>query len=203
MNKKFIAILFISLNIFFYNQNSVLGNGGYGGVCSTGGTNLRPTYNNWWDMGENNETTVTPPSNNEVTVHQSSKLTEILTKYCVPSSIEGCTTASQATFISAKTRCDCLGKDGTHKNWTFYDTETRYCQDCIYGSFTTEASHNDRESCEPIKCPEGYVAQLITVDTDTKTGCPSGFALKEITVSVGCGTGFKLQSYDTDKKIFK
>ena len=194
MNKKFSTILFISLNIFFYNQNSVLGNGGYGGVCSTGGTNSRPTYNNWWDIGGNSETTVT----------QTSRLTQILSKYCVPSSIEGCTTASQATFISAKTRCDCLGGGNSHQNWTFYDTTTRYCQDCIYGSFTTEASHNDRESCEPIKCPEGYVAKCIgegcPPGSQTYTSCPTGYVLKEI--KNNCGTGFKLKTYNTKTETF-
>ena len=139
---------------------------------------------------------------------KSATLTEILAKYCVPKGGDSAVTKlacdNKATYtqINGESRCDCLGKDGEHKNWTFYDTETRYCNDCYDGSFTTLEAHTNRESCEPIKCPEGYVAQLITVDTDTKTGCPSGFALKEITVSVGCGTGFKLKTYNTKTQTF-
>ena len=142
---------------------------------------------------------------------KSATLTEILAKYCVPKGGDSAVTKlacdNKATYTQIndkESRCDCLGVDGAHKNWTFYDTTTRYCQDCIYGSFTTETSHNDRESCEPIKCPEGYVAKCIgegcPPGSQTYTSCPSGYVLKEI--KNNCGTGFKLKTYNTKTQTF-
>ena len=112
-------------------------------------------------------------------------LTEILTKYCVPSSESDC--ANRATYNSTKNICECSLDN------QFYNPTKRSCESCIYGSFAKE----DFSGCEPITCPQGFERFLIDGE------CPAGYYLTTISENENCGTGFELQSYNTATKTFE
>ncbi|MGN0929498.1 MAG: hypothetical protein ACI4N3_02560, partial [Alphaproteobacteria bacterium] len=104
----------------------------------------------------------------------SKSLTEALQDYCVPANMSYCT--SKATYVEFPgsgggcgggcgfCRCSSISK--------YYDKLSRSCRDCITGSFAS----NDYKRCEPIVCPAGYEAKLIS-----NGACPSGYSLQKIT----------------------
>ena len=122
---------------------------------------------------------------------QAKTLLETLTQYCVPT-VGNCD--KKATYKEniiapgvKKTWCDCANIN------KFYNSSNRSCENCILGSFAT----SDYKTCEPIHCPDGYVATLIS-----KGVCPDGYTLQQINVASGCGKGYALKKYNPATKSF-
>ena len=111
-------------------------------------------------------------------------LTDILQKYCVPKNGSSCSAGVRANYNQARGTCDC------DTNLKRYNSSNRACENCITGSY---ASY-DFKTCEPIKCPSGMVATLITNGV-----CPSGYGLQQIT-NGGCPSGFGLKAYNVQTK---
>ena len=140
--------------------------------------------------------TVFGPSTEKTSSSSSSKtfgtsLKDMLSKYCVPT-VGNCD--KKATYKEniiapgvKKTWCDCANIN------KFYNSSNRSCENCILGSFAT----SDYKTCEPIHCPDGYVATLIS-----KGVCPDGYTLQQINVASGCGEGYALKKYNPATKSF-
>ena len=111
-------------------------------------------------------------------------LLESLQKYCVPKSGAGCSDNVKATYDERSGNCIC---NSITKR---YDVNNRACEDCITGSYAS----SDYKSCEPIVCPAGYGAVLITGGK-----CPSGYGLRQV-VNGGCPSGYGLRSYNVANK---
>ena len=111
-------------------------------------------------------------------------LLESLQKYCVPKNGAGCEENVRATYDEDKGYCTC---NSITKR---YNSGDRACEDCVTGSYASK----DYRSCEPIVCPAGYGAVLIT---DGK--CPSGYGLKQVT-NGGCPSGYGLKEYNPTTK---
>lgn len=114
----------------------------------------------------------------------SSTLNNILSKYCVPT-VGNCD--KKATYNTSGNYCDCGNKD------KFYNLSTRICENCIFGSFASD----NYKTCEPIRCPTGYVATLII---DGK--CPYGYRLTQIYTPNTFWNGTELKTYNFSKKTF-
>ncbi|MGN0929946.1 MAG: hypothetical protein ACI4N3_04875 [Alphaproteobacteria bacterium] len=120
----------------------------------------------------------------------SKSLTEALQDYCVP--VYGFCT-SKATYVEFPgsgggcgfCRCSSISK--------YYDKLSRSCRDCISGSFAS----NYYKRCEPIVCPAGYEAKLISNGV-----CPSGYSLQKIT-NGACPSGYGLKEYVVSSKSWR
>ncbi len=113
-------------------------------------------------------------------------LTESLQKYCVPKSASNCTGNVRATYNSGNGLCEC------NSRYMHYKVADRECEDCITGSFAS----SDFKTCEPLKCPSGYEAKLVT-----NGNCPSGYSLHTVTNN-NCPSGSNLKSYSITSKIW-
>ena len=111
-------------------------------------------------------------------------LLESLQKYCVPKNGAGCEENVRAAYDEDKGYCTC---NSITKR---YNSGDRACEECVTGSYASK----DYRSCEPIECPAGYGAVLIT---DGK--CPSGYGLKQVT-NGGCPSGYGLKEYNPTTK---
>ena len=111
-------------------------------------------------------------------------LLESLQKYCVPKNGAGCEENVRATYDEDKGYCTC---NSITKR---YNSGDRACEECITGSYAS----SNWKTCEPIVCPAGYGAVLIT---DGK--CPSGYGLKQVT-NGGCPSGYGLKGYNPATK---
>ena len=114
-------------------------------------------------------------------------LTDILAQYCVPKSAGNCTGISRATYKEAGNFCAC------NTVLKYYKSADRVCEDCITGSFAS----SNYKTCEPINCPSGYKAVLIT-----NGACPSGYALKQVT-SGKCPSSNALKTWTYSTKTWK
>ncbi len=113
-------------------------------------------------------------------------LNDILSKYCVPKSASNCTGNVRATYNSGNGLCEC------NSRYMHYKVADRECEDCITGSFAS----SDFKTCEPLKCPSGYEAKLVT-----NGNCPSGYSLHTVTNN-NCPSGSNLKSYSITSKIW-
>ena len=114
-------------------------------------------------------------------------LLESLQTYCVPKSGSDCSADVRGVYNEAGNFCACSTV------LKYYKATERVCKDCITGSF----AKTDYTDCNPINCPPGYHAELIT---DGK--CPSGYALKQVT-SGKCPTGNALKTWTYSTKTWK
>ena len=110
-------------------------------------------------------------------------LTQTLAQFCVPKA-GGCSAGVKATYNESRNICEC------DSNLKRYNSGNRACENCITGSYAS----SDYKTCEPIKCPSGMVATLITNGV-----CPSGYGLQQIT-NGGCPSGFGLKAYNVSSK---
>ena len=115
---------------------------------------------------------------------KSATLTEILAKYCVPKSEDGCSVGVKATYKNGICDCGDINK--------FYNPSERKCETCIQGAFASV----DFKRCEPITCPEGY--ELVHI---TNGECPSGYELKYIENGECDFAGYELIKYTKDGKV--
>ena len=112
-----------------------------------------------------------------------SALTDILQKYCVPKNGSDCSVDVRGTYNEVGNFCAC------NSVLKHYNSTTRVCENCVTGSVAS----SDYKTCEPVNCPEGYKAVLIT---DGK--CPAGFGLKQIANGTcPSSTGLKTWTYST------
>ncbi len=110
-------------------------------------------------------------------------LTSTLERFCVPKP-GGCTAGIKATYNQSRNICEC------DSNLKHYNSGNRACEECIIGS----SASSDYKTCEPMKCPSGTVAKLIS-----NGNCPSGYGLKQIT-NGNCPSGYGLKSYNVPTK---
>lgn len=109
----------------------------------------------------------------------SSALSEVLSKYCVPKDSSICGSKNIATYNTRLSACECavLGM--------YYDVKERKCLNCPIG---TVAFTKTSTKCSNIQCKPGYVGKLIT------NNCPAGYIKKEITKN-SCPRGTTLWSF--------
>ncbi|MGN0929484.1 MAG: hypothetical protein ACI4N3_02490 [Alphaproteobacteria bacterium] len=112
----------------------------------------------------------------------SQTLTQSLQRYCVP---VGGYCASKAIYRNNQCECDSVNQ--------YYELSSRSCRDCITGSFAS----NDYKRCEPIVCPAGYEAKLIS-----NGACPSGYKLTQVTNGY-CPSEHNLKEYVISSKIWR
>ena len=90
-------------------------------------------------------------------------LTDILSKYCVPTGASNCTGLSRATYNgkSSGNTCNCSACN------MYYDTSTRTCKTCEFGTYVT--NRNSTKCIKP-NCGAGFYASVTT-----GTSCGAGY----------------------------
>jgi hypothetical protein len=101
-------------------------------------------------------------------------LTSSLKNYCIPKDESSCSLPSLASYNSAgpaANKCQCPCDDMR------YDTASRKCVECEYGSTGRFAT-----GCKTPTCPAGWVWR------DFASGCPAGFFYRDESSSCPAGT---------------
>ncbi len=87
-------------------------------------------------------------------------LTDILQKYCVPTSASNCTGISRATYNGSSCECGACNM--------YYNKGTRTCQTCATGTYVTNRSST--ECIRPTCSTDQYSETVAGGNT-----CPSGY----------------------------